>query len=175
MNKGTKQFMLLVGGVVALILLLYYGIGVQNHVGIGVDKIHERVMDNGGQIGEVTFSLAWENYNDLDLHVITPSGEEISFRNRRSRDGGELDIDKNVRYPDTREAIENIRWLQNTPVGEYKVFVDYYAHHRCGDGCEQETPFEVLVKLGEDMQHFEGSVSHEKEKYQVGEFYWGGA
>ena len=174
MNRGTKQLLLLVGGVVALILLLYYGIGVQNHVGIGVNRVHERVMNAGGKIGEVTFSLAWENYNDLDLHVVTPSGEEIYFRNRRSGDGGELDVDKNVRYPDTREAVENVRWLNNSPEGEYRVFVHYYANHGCNEGCDQETSFVVVVKLGEDVQQFEGTVSQEKELYELGEFYWVG-
>jgi uncharacterized protein YfaP (DUF2135 family) len=40
--------------------------------------------------------IAWSNVNDLDLHVIEPSGEETSFSHRKSATGGELDVDINA-------------------------------------------------------------------------------
>ena len=44
--------------------------------GLAID-ISERVVKAGGQQGYMQISLAWDNRNDLDLEVITPSREKI--------------------------------------------------------------------------------------------------
>jgi hypothetical protein len=94
-------------------------------------SIQDRLGAANAQGGEIQISLSWNNYNDLDLHCIDPSGEEIWFNNRRSRHtGGELDVDKNANYPYTSNAVENIYWpVNHAPVGRYRVFVVYYAPH----------------------------------------------
>jgi hypothetical protein len=42
--------------------------------------IQDRVRKAGGKTGEIQFSLAWHSFNDLDLHVIAPSGEHVNYR-----------------------------------------------------------------------------------------------
>ena len=48
------------------------------------NEIVERVQREGGDEGEVQITLAWDDYNDLDLHVYTPKKERIFF-NKRSQ------------------------------------------------------------------------------------------
>ena len=45
-------------------------------------ELMERLAREGGKSGVVQISLAWDDYNDLDMHVFCPSGERIYFNNR---------------------------------------------------------------------------------------------
>ena len=91
--------------------------------------IDERLEREGGASGEVQVSLAWDDYNDLDLHVFCPSGERIYFNNKGSDCGGILDVDMNVR-PVSNTPVENVVWKENAPLGAYKIGVHFYKHHR---------------------------------------------
>ena len=82
-------------------------------------ELMERLAREGGKSGVVQISLAWDDYNDLDMHVFCPSGERIYFNNRKSACGGELDVDMNVR-PKSKKPIENVVWTDQAPDGEYK-------------------------------------------------------
>ena len=92
-------------------------------------ELMERLAREGGKSGVVQISLAWDDYNDLDMHVFCPSGERIYFNNRKSACGGELDVDMNVR-PKSKKPIENVVWTNEAPDGEYKIGVHFYRHHR---------------------------------------------
>jgi hypothetical protein len=121
-------------------------------------EITERVRRAGGKIGKVTVSLAWQNYNDLDLHVVTASGEKIFYGNRRSLCGGQLDIDQNV-TPTTTSPIENIFWsAESPPRGPFKIYVHHYRNHGLPE-CRDPTPFVVRVQIDDNIQVFNGSVS----------------
>ena len=93
------------------------------------DTIKERVKRAGGNVeGFMRFSLSWDYYDDLDLHVIEPNGNEIFYSNKRSyTSSGFLDVDMNV-SPDTLEPIENIAWADADRIqeGRYQVFVENF-------------------------------------------------
>lgn len=95
------------------------------------DSMKEKVKNAGGSIeGELRMSLEWFNYDDLDLHVVEPSGEEIYYRNKRSRTNGCLDVDMNARDGSTRSPVENIIYPHSNPLmteGKYSVYVDQYC------------------------------------------------
>jgi hypothetical protein len=112
----------------------------EEHVGSGVIiathedeepevNMDERLEREGGASGEVQISLAWDDYNDLDLHLFCPSGERIYFNNKKSGCGGVLDVDMNVR-PVSKTPVENVVWRRDAPLGTYKVGVHFYKHHR---------------------------------------------
>ena len=91
--------------------------------------IRKRVKSAGGATGEVQFSLSWLNRNDLDLHVIAPSGERIFHKHKLSRCRGKLDVDMNAR-PESDEPVENTRWpVRMAPEGRYTVFIHFYRRH----------------------------------------------
>ena len=125
--------------------------------------IQGRVEKAGGRSGEVQISLAWHSLNDVDLHVIVPSGEHISFSHRTSRCKGNLDVDMNAESVESdstesfsEEPVENVRWLDRTaPSGRYTVIVNQYRWR----GGQKKDPFQLLVKLGEETQVIEGEVS----------------
>jgi hypothetical protein len=77
--------------------------------------------------GELRFSLSWTLDTDLDLHVMTPGGEEIYFANPTAV-GGELDVDDCVgstcREPGGTH-VENVYWGAGPPTGEYT----FWAHN----------------------------------------------
>ncbi len=53
-------------------------------------EFSSRLNIAGAQTGDIRVTLIWDNYNDLDLHVVTPRGEEIYFGHQRSMNGGFL-------------------------------------------------------------------------------------
>lgn len=102
--------------------------------------------------GSIQISLMWHHdtrakRNDLDLHVICPSREEIFFCHKKSRCGGVLDVD---RRQDAPKPVENIVWKKNAPRGKYEVKVkNFSASHQA------PIPFEVaVVKDGGVMKVF---------------------
>jgi hypothetical protein len=117
-------------------------------------EIRTRVLAAGGQYADVDVrvSLIWNRRDDLDLYVVCPSGETISFNHKRSECGGALDVDRNVRG-ETTEPIENIRWPEGSaPAGTYTVRVNNYAYHERDKG---PVPFRVEIENDGDIQHFD--------------------
>lgn len=88
--------------------------------------IKTKVSNAGGNVtAPFRVSLAWYNYDDLDIHVVEPNGNTIWYSNKRSSTGGFLDVDMNV-SANSREAVENICW--NNPIdGSYKIKVNNYT------------------------------------------------
>jgi hypothetical protein len=130
-------------------------------------EIRQRVTAAGGLYDnvDVRASLLWNNRNDLDLHVVPPSGEEVFYAHKKSACGGWLDVDMNVRG-ETEKPVENIRWARGqAPAGRYKVYVQNYAFHeklspgRAPSTERSPTPFRVELEVAGTIQHFEGVAS----------------
>jgi len=95
------------------------------------DSIKEHVKAAGGSVtGDLRCSLAWYSMNDLDLHLIEPNGNLISFSSMHSSNGtGRLDVD-NTRGGTRKEpAVENITWANRSDLqeGKYVVKVHNYS------------------------------------------------
>jgi hypothetical protein len=122
------------------------------------DSIAERVKKAGGKVEGATLrvSLSWFNYDDLDLHILEPAARGVSglrdhiyFGNKRGASGGTLDVDMNAGGGTSREAVENVVWVDKMPNGAYKVVVNNYAKREASD-----VGFIVEVECGGKLSHF---------------------
>ncbi len=129
-------------------------------------EIGRRLMKAGAKSGAVQISLLWNNYNDLDLHVIAPSGERIFFGNSRSGCGGHLDVDMNAAIS-SNKPVENIYWPKvGAPRGRYQVIVNFYSQK----DSMSDTPFEVYIKVDGVMRSHKGMVSNQSRNAAIAEF-----
>ena len=123
-----------------------------------MSELQARLEREGAQSSDVQVSLMWNNYNDLDLHVVCPSGERIHGGNKNSDCGGELDVDANVRA-ETRKPVENVFWQEGSaPAGKYQVYVHYYKKHNKRRS-KDPTKFQLIVNAGSDLMEFNGDLS----------------
>jgi hypothetical protein len=93
------------------------------------DSMKEKVKAAGGAVdGALRVSLEWFNYDDLDLHLVEPTGAHIYYASRRSPDGGELDVDMNAGGGRSRTPVENIIYKDEMKLreGNYKVYVNQF-------------------------------------------------
>ncbi|MDR2078918.1 MAG: VWA domain-containing protein [Treponema sp.] len=119
------------------------------------DEFSARLAQPNARTGDIRISLMWNNRNDLDLHVITPTGEEINFNNPRDSNGGVLEADRNL-YGETLKAVENIFWPDGAaPRGSYRVYIQNYLNHETDSYL---TPFQIEIKNGKEYLYFEGAV-----------------
>jgi hypothetical protein len=125
-------------------------------------EFQDRLSAAGAKTGDVQISLIWFNTNDLDLHCVDPTGFEIYWKpeHRRSRSGGELDVDRNAGCNRTTpEPVENIYWPRGAaPMGRYRVYLDFYQ--RC-PGAPNETSYKINVLHGGVRKEFSGTVAKE--------------
>ena len=134
-----------------------------------MSELQERLDREGARSGDVQVSLMWDNYNDLDLHVVCPSGERIHGGNKNSECGGELDVDANVR-PETKKPVENVVWDDNTAqAGDYQVYVHHYKKHK-KRRTKDPTKFKVIVNNIGELLEFDGALSHGDPIKMVAEF-----
>lgn len=133
-KKGSKTIPILIGAAVL------GGVGVAVAAGGG--------GGGGGtptptpQAGPLTFRLSWTTASDLDLRVIEPSGNELSWENPSSATGGSLDRDL-VCAP----GVETIGWPGTAPRGTYTFFVNF------SDACGAATTvgFTITVSQGNSV------------------------
>lgn len=126
-----------------------------------------RMTREGCNGGELHASLIWNDIADLDLHVITPSGEHMFFGHKESKCGGWLDRDMNVSASDaSTEPIENIFWA-SSPSGHYKFSVKNYNTHTRADtvflDAKRSVPFRLRLVRNGNTHWFDGSVKYQEE------------
>lgn len=117
------------------------------------DSIKEKVKAAGGKVeGVLRCSLAWYNYDDLDIHVQVPRGNTIYFGNSEdSVTGGKLDVDMNAGGKQSDTPVENIIWsnLNRMQEGKYIVTVNNYTKR------ETRNPgFEVEIEFNGQITTF---------------------
>jgi len=129
------------------------------YTGDVADSIKERVKAAGGSVtGVLRISLAWSNYDDLDLHVKTPKAGEIYYGSKRLG-GGVLDVDMNAGSGTTREPVENVTWDNTPPEGTYIVSVNNFSKRETKD-----EGFDVEIEFNGELFNFSfpknGSNTH---------------
>lgn len=80
--------------------------------------------------GMLQISLSFNNEKDVDLHVLEPQGGHIYYSNRRSENGGYLDIDSNAGCNIDGVNNENVFYSTEARIelGEYKVYPLMYKN-----------------------------------------------
>lgn len=103
--------------------------------------------------GDVKITLSFDRVHDLDLHVIEPNGEEISYLNDASATGGKLDLDTGAHCEAGGAMSENIFWPPGgAPPGQYIVTVHNYE--QCAPGA---TSFSVRIAHDDVVNTYTGS------------------
>lgn len=95
------------------------------------DILDDQLNNAGAKDGIITVSMLWSTTDDMDLHVRTPSGEEIFYSNSVAA-GGELDVDMQVGEPYVAHPVENI-YFTAPQHGTYKVWIDNYNNRTATD------------------------------------------
>ncbi len=110
------------------------------------------IHQSGAQVGPVTVSLLWDTTDDVDLYVTAPDGETIYFSNTYGRNGGILDVDRQV-DSFVEHPVENIYW-ENAPHGTYTVEVGVYSKRTSG-----AIPYKVRVISNGETTWYEGTIN----------------
>jgi subtilisin family serine protease len=118
--------------------------------------------------GDVQVLLNWNNYNDLDLCCTDPQGETVWFKNKKVASGGQLEIDMNVEYPDSKTPLENIYWEPGgAPEETFDVYLLYF---RRNESSIDETPYNVKVKYGGKTEAYSGVIKKEDKTIHICSF-----
>ncbi len=114
--------------------------------------------------GDVRITLIWGSMDDLDLHVLDPSGFRIHAYDPTSPSGGQLDRDDNAteRDPAFRcssdpepGGVENVFWPTGTaPTGTYTV--EIYSFHDCAP---PSTNWTLQVFVGDSLVRTESGTA----------------
>ena len=134
----------------------------------------KRLSDNNILYGnKVDVSLLWNNLNDLDLYIKCPDGELIYYMNRKSKNGGQLDVDRNVKHQEiTSNPIEHILWKDKAPIGKYEIILNLAGHHPKDQLSENEYLIIIDKNNGSEIRKITGKYGKEiRVKKKVGEFY----
>ena len=92
--------------------------------------------------GDVQVTLLWTGGEDLDLYVVDPTGEQISWQNPASASGGRLDRDEVPACGDTTTSVENIFWpVSSAPPGSYEAWFEVFR------SCAEPSTFRLEIRV----------------------------
>ncbi|MEM6954484.1 MAG: putative metal-binding motif-containing protein [Myxococcota bacterium] len=125
----------------------------------GADEVCNALDDNcdgvidegcGLETGQLQITATWNTGADIDLYVVDPAEEVLSFQRRRSLSGGHLDHDArgDCREGQRNERLENAVWASDAPTGTYRVQLHYLFECDTGAGLTTAT---VSVSLGGEL------------------------
>ncbi|MCU0612657.1 MAG: hypothetical protein MUE60_12830 [Candidatus Eisenbacteria bacterium] len=105
--------------------------------------------------GDLQVSLAFRPSQDVDLHLVEPTGEEIYYGALESTAGGRLDLDSNPSCRLDHKNNENITYDEGAPpTGQYIVRVDFWES--CdGGGADYRVVVAVKGDITIHSGHFE--------------------
>lgn len=117
------------------------------------EELNQQLENAGALSGAITISMLWSTNDDLDLHVYTPSGEEIYF-SVPTAGGGTLDVDMQA-YEDELVAspVENV-YFDAPATGNYQIYVVNYSDRTV----DTSTSYLVRVTVGDVSQTYEGTI-----------------
>lgn len=139
----------------------------------GIDaEMRRRLVKAGGQFENVDIrcTLAWDNYNDLDIHAVNHAGEHVYYGTKRDSYGGWLDVDMNAGGHRSDQPVENIRWPRGTArPGNYRFYVNFYNSSMPRHGVS-ENPFRVEIEINGQIFSMTGVVNRYKTTCEVATF-----
>lgn len=124
------------------------------HASISSPAIQRFTVNDSARFSDkLQVSLNWFDPVDMDLHVETPSGEDIYYGNPAGREGGALDLDSNAGCRLDFVNNENITWLDRDPqCGTYIIRADLWS------SCALPGPFPYVITIntGGRIRTYEG-------------------
>jgi hypothetical protein len=152
-GDGVYEIEIQVGANLDLSKLVVHVAPIDAEGNVGVYQSVEYEIVRSG-VGEVKVTLTFDQDADLDLHVVEPSGFEISFDLSSSPTEGKLDLDSNASCKIDGKNTENVFWpVGAAPDGSYSVFVRYF--NDCG--VTEEVNYTVTLHNGPGIETFRGT------------------
>ncbi|MEM6426718.1 MAG: hypothetical protein AAGF66_16600 [Cyanobacteria bacterium P01_H01_bin.119] len=112
--------------------------------------------------GDIQATLSWDSQDDLDLFVMDPNEDVVTFSTPQVPSGGALDVDANAlcRRP-TDSPVENVYWPQGqAPGGEYRIGVSLYERCTSTSG---PISFTLTLRVQGSVETFTGTVDEEND------------
>ncbi|HEX8254666.1 MAG TPA: VIT domain-containing protein [Thermoanaerobaculia bacterium] len=108
---------------------------------------------------QLQVEVMWDSgYTDVDLHVVEPDGEEVSFSHRASKNGGSL-------HDDVRSGFGPETYTIPRADGEYQIVLSYFDHD--DPQLSRQTLAHVIVYLRGERRDYVVALSGAKEKVVV--------
>ncbi|MDY6937441.1 MAG: hypothetical protein SWY16_07225 [Cyanobacteriota bacterium] len=116
--------------------------------------------------GDLQATLTWDSTDDLDLTILDPNEQLVSFETPLVDSGGKLDVDANALCESTTTTpVENIFWPSSAaPTGSYAIAVSLYS--RCPNAEAQTAtkdpiPFTLTLTVQGTTETFTGTVDEQ--------------